>query len=59
VYFDPEIVDYASKVTVTINGKTHGVPALERRADVMLQHVHETGDTSRLYWAFEDYVVNQ
>ena len=57
VYFDPELVDYGRKVTVTVNGKTHAPLALERSAEVLLRHVHETGDTSRLYWAFRDYGV--
>ena len=29
----------------------------ERDAAAMLQHVHETGDTARLYWAWRDYPV--
>lgn len=57
VYFDPELVDYARKVTVTVNGKTHAPLALERSAETLLRHVHETGDTARLYWAFRDYDV--
>jgi hypothetical protein len=59
VYFDPAIVDYRAKVTVTINGKMRPPVALEKKADVMLRHVHETGDTSRLYWAFRDFAVNE
>jgi hypothetical protein len=58
VYFDPEIVDYAGKISVVLNGKMHAVPPLSKKAEVMLQHVHETGDTARLYWAFQDFAAN-
>jgi len=57
VYFDPKLVDYRNKVTVTINGKTWPPLALKRQPDVLLTHVHETGDTSRLYWAYHDFDV--
>ena len=43
---------------MTINGRLHDPFDLERRTEVMLQHVHETGDTSRLYWAFRDFAVD-
>jgi hypothetical protein len=58
VWFDPEIVDYAKKVTLTINGRSRDPFPIEKRSEVMLKHVHETGDTSRLYWAFRDVAVN-
>ncbi|HEX6812985.1 MAG TPA: hypothetical protein VF384_15275 [Planctomycetota bacterium] len=57
VYFDPEIVDLGAKVTVVVNGKARKPVTLTKQPAVMLQHVRETGDTSRLYWAFEDCPV--
>ena len=45
-------------MTVKINGKKSTQLTLDRRIEVMLQHVHETGDTSRLYWGFHDFAVN-
>jgi hypothetical protein len=59
IWFDPELVDFKKKVTVSINGKTSDPFPIERKAEAMLQHVHETGDTSRLYWAFRDFGVRR
>jgi hypothetical protein len=55
VSFDPELVDYAAKVTVTINGKARPAITLRRDAATMLKLVHETGDTARLYWAAQEF----
>jgi pimeloyl-ACP methyl ester carboxylesterase len=57
VWFDPELVDFGAKVTVVLNGKVLAPRALRRRVDVLLRAVHETGDTSRLYWDFVDLRV--
>lgn len=55
VWFDSELLDERSKVAVTINGKAQPPFTLERSPAVMLQRVHETGDTARLYWGFRDF----
>jgi len=57
VYFDPELVTYGKKLVVTLNGKAQAPVVPAKDAAVLLQHVHETGDTARLYWAFHDYAV--
>jgi hypothetical protein len=57
IWFDPAIVDFKAKVTVAINGKPRPPFAVEKKAETMLRHVHETGDTSRLYWAYKDFAV--
>jgi hypothetical protein len=57
IYLDPELVDYAAPVTLVLNGKVRRTLQPVRQAEVMLQHVRETGDTSRLYWAFVDLAV--
>jgi hypothetical protein len=57
VYLDPEIVDFGAPVTIAVNGKVVRTLRPARQPDVMLQHVHETGDTKRLYWAFADVPV--
>jgi hypothetical protein len=57
VYFDPELVDYGAPLTVTIDGKAQKPFTPKRSAEVMLEHVHATGDTARLYWAFRDFDV--
>jgi hypothetical protein len=44
-------------VTIVVNGKVARTLKPARQPEVMLQHVHETGDTSRLYWAFVDVTV--
>lgn len=57
VYLDPELVDYGKPVTLVLNGKVRRTLTAVRQVEVMLQHVRETGDTSRLYWAFVDLPV--
>jgi hypothetical protein len=57
VYLDPEIVDFETPVTIVVNGKVARTLKPVRQPDAMLQHVHETGDTSRLYFAFVDLTV--
>jgi hypothetical protein len=57
VYLDPEIVDFEAPVTIVVNGKVARTLKPARQAEVMLQHVYETGDTSRLYPAFADVAV--
>jgi len=57
VYFDPELVSYGKKVVVTLNGKAQPAVTPEKDAAVMLQHVHETGDTVRIYWASRDFAI--
>lgn len=42
---------------VVVNGKAQKPVALAMQPEVMLEHVRETGDTSRLYWAYADYAV--
>lgn len=59
VWFDPELVDFGAPVRVKINGKLRSSLVLDRRVEAMLQHVHETGDTSRLYWSFHDFAVSE
>ena len=54
LHFDPELVDFARKVTLTINGKSRPPLTLVRSTESMLRHVHRTGDTARLYWATQD-----
>ena len=58
VYLDPAIVDFEGQVTIVVNGKVARTFKPTRQPDVMLQHVHETGDTSRLYFAFVDVAVS-
>jgi len=57
VYFDPELVPYGKKVSVTINGKPEPPVVPKRDVATLLQHVHASGDTARLYGAFHDYRV--
>jgi hypothetical protein len=57
VYLDPEIVDFEAPVTIVVNCKVARTLKPARQPDVMLQHVHETGDTSRLYFAFVDVTI--
>ncbi len=57
VYLDPELVDFGEPVTCVVNGKVVRTAKPVRQPEVMLQHVRETGDTSRLYWAFVDLPV--
>jgi hypothetical protein len=57
VYFDPELLDYGAPVTLVLNGKVRRTLTPVRQVEVMLQHVRETGDTSRLYWASVDLAV--
>ncbi|MFY9341134.1 MAG: hypothetical protein WAT39_01505 [Planctomycetota bacterium] len=57
VYLDPEIVNFEAPVTIVVNGKVVRTLKPARQPEVMLQHVHETGDTSRLYFAFVDVSV--
>ena len=57
VYLDPELVDFDAPVTFAVNGKVARTLKPERKLDVMLQHVRETGDTKRLYFAFVDLPV--
>lgn len=57
VWFDPELVDFERKVTVTCNGKRSRATTPKRRVDVMLKQVHATGDTERLYWDYLDVPV--
>jgi len=59
VYFDPELIDFDRKVTVTVNGKRSRARAVRRKTDVVLELVHETGDTACLYWDFVDLAVPQ
>ena len=58
VYFDPAIVNDRAKVTVSINGVSRTPFVPERKTETMLQHVHETGDTARLYWSYRDFGIN-
>jgi hypothetical protein len=57
VHLDPELVDLAEPVTFVVNGKVVRTAKPTRQLEVMLQHVRETGDTSRLYFAFADLPV--
>ncbi|HEX5095359.1 MAG TPA: hypothetical protein VFX21_05070 [Acidimicrobiia bacterium] len=57
VYLDPELVDFDAPVTFAVNGKVVKTLKPARQLEVMLQHVRETGDTSRLYFAFVDLPV--
>lgn len=57
VWLDPELVDFAAPVTIAVNGKVVRTQKPTRSVEVMLQHVRETGDTSRLYFAFVDVTV--
>jgi len=59
VYFDPEIVDFDAKATVVLNGKAGAPFKLVKKPEVLLRHVHETGDTSRLYWDCVDLRVER
>lgn len=55
IWFDPELIDYQHKVSVTINGKARPPVTISMDSAAMLRHVHATGDTSRLYWANAEY----
>jgi hypothetical protein len=55
IWFDPDLIDYQKKVTVTINGKARPPLTLSMDAATMLRRVHATGDTSRLYWASAEF----
>ena len=57
VWFDPRLVDFDAKVTITVNGQARAPLQPSRKLDVMLQRVHETGDTARLYLDFVDLTV--
>ena len=59
VYLDPELVDFDRKVTIVVNGRRSRPSAVARKVEVMLQHVHETGDTARLYWDRVDLPVRK
>jgi hypothetical protein len=59
VYLDQELVDFDRKVTIVVNGRRSRLRAVARKVEVMLQHVHETGDTARLYWDCVDLPVRK
>ncbi|MHC4514770.1 MAG: alpha/beta hydrolase family protein [Planctomycetota bacterium] len=59
VYLDQELVDFDRKVTIVVNGRRSRPRAVARKVEVMLQHVHETGDTARLYWDCVDLPVRK
>jgi hypothetical protein len=56
VWLGPEWFGPDRKVTIVVNGKAKPVLQPQRRLDVMLARVHETGDTSQLF--FDQVVVD-
>jgi hypothetical protein len=59
VWFDPVLLDFGRKVTVAVNGRVAATVAPERKIEVLLRHVRETGDTARLYWDHVDVQVGK
>jgi hypothetical protein len=57
VYFDPELVPYGRPLKVVVNGKEQAPVTPKKDTAEMLRHVHETGDTSTLYWDSREYAV--
>ncbi|MEO6596607.1 MAG: hypothetical protein ABIP94_17810, partial [Planctomycetota bacterium] len=57
IWLDSELLDFAAKVSITVNGRSRPAVQPSRKLDVMLQRVHATGDTERLYWDFVDVSV--
>lgn len=57
LWLDPELLDFGSKVAITVNGRAKPPLQPTRKLDVLLPRVHATGDTSRLYWDFVDLNV--
>jgi hypothetical protein len=57
VFFDAALLDFDARVTVVLNGKAQPPRALQRRPEVLLRQVWDTGDTARLYWDCVDLRV--
>jgi hypothetical protein len=57
VWLDPELVDYAAKVTVVVNGKAQPPVLPKQRLERLLARVHATGDTAQLYGDAVEVVV--
>lgn len=57
IWFDPELIDFAAKVAIEVDGATQRPVQPRRRLDVMLRRLWATGDTSRLYQDFVDVAV--